>query len=405
MNANELNLLVVDDDAFQRRVNMDMLRALGVASICVAENGRQALERIQKEDDKSIDVVLSDLNMPEMDGLEFLRLLGQEQRNVALIIVSSLNSKLLLSAGKMAKLYGIVLLGVAEKPMRMEQLKELLAKHERVESRWRQPEVQMDFTLKEILHAIHLKQFEPFFQPKVDLKTGALIGAEALARWHHPEQGLVSPYAFIPKLEQSGNIDGLTFLMLEKAALACRSFRDQGYPISISVNLSLSSLDDTLLADNITQIVRNAGLDPQHIMLEVTESAAMTDVARALENLTRLCMNGFALSIDDYGTGYSSLQQLMRIPFSELKIDKSFVTGFAEHETQRIMVESSIDMAHKLEVKCLAEGVETQQDLDTLKAMGCDAVQGYFIARPMDAVSFVDFCSRHVPEAFSGTCS
>lgn len=395
MKTNELNLLVVEDDDFQRQMVVNMLRSLGATSICDASNGKQALEIIREANSNPVDVALCDLNMPEMDGMEFLRHLSQEQHSISIIITSALDSKLLASVARMTKMYGIKLLGAIEKPIMPGQLKELLSTYERSENKWQQSIATSSFTLKEILQGVRAKQFEPFFQPKVDLKTGRVVGAEALARWIHPEQGVISPYAFIQLLEQSGNIDDLTFLMLEKSAAACRLFHDRGRTLTVSVNLSLVSLEDSALAGKITKVVRRAGIDPQYIVLEITESAAMTDVAHALESLARLCMNGFALSIDDYGTGYSSLQQLTRIAFSELKIDQSFVKDFADNEALRIVVESSIDMAHKLRVKSVAEGVETRQDWDTLKNMGCDMAQGYFIAKPMDLVSFDEFCAGH----------
>lgn len=391
MKANELNILVVEDDDFQRRLVVEMLNSLDVRSIHEAGNGKEAIEVIRDKSGRPVDIVLCDLNMPEMDGLEFLRHLGQGHHNVAIVIVSALDSKLLLSAGKMTKMHGIKLLGIIEKPIMLGQIKELLEKFKRAESKWKQPEATVQFELEEILQGIREKQFEPFFQPKVDLKTGRVVGAEALARWIHPQHGVVSPYAFIPVLEQSGNIDALTFLMLEKSAAAAHVLQDTCRAITISVNLSLVSLDDPALADRITGIVRGEGVEPESIVLEITESAAMTDVAHALENLARLCMNGFSLSIDDYGTGYSSLQQLTRIPFSELKIDQSFIKDFSDNEASRIIVESSIEMARKLEIKSVAEGVETQQDWNALKAAGCNVAQGYFIARPMALAAFHDF--------------
>lgn len=394
MNTSELNLLVVDDDDFQRQMVVNMLHTLGATSVSDASDGRQAIEMIREAKCGAADIVLCDLNMPEMDGLEFLRHLGQEHHNVAIIIVSALGGKLLLSAGKMAKMHGIKLLGVVEKPILLGQLEELLAKYERTENKWLQSVATVDVMLEEILYGIQDGQFEPYFQPKVDLKTGRVVGAEALARWLHPEKGIIGPNVFIPPLEQSGNIGGLTFQMLEKSAAACRALHDMGYPISISVNLSQVSLDDIELTDKIGRIVGKAGIDPQYIVLEVTESAAMTDMSHALENLARLCMKGFLLSIDDYGTGYSSLQQLMRIPFSELKIDQSFVKDFPDTEALRIVVESSIDMAHKLEIKSIAEGVESQREWDMLMRLGCDMAQGYFVAKPMNMATFVDFCKK-----------
>lgn len=394
MNIANLNVLIVEDDNFQRNILINMLNSLGITSILSAGNGKEALDIIHAADSKPIDVALCDLNMPEMDGMEFLRHLGNRHRDIDVILTSGMDGKLLTSVGKMTQMYGIRLLGAIEKPVLLVNLKEHLLKHG--SSTQEAPQIAAkSFTLKEILLAVDADQFEPFFQPKVDMKTGRLVGAEALARWVSPDHGVISPYAFIPQLEQSGNIDALTFCILRKSAAVVRSLHDKGYLLTVSVNLSLVSLDDTALADKITQAVREAGVEPQYIVLEITESAAMTNVAPALENLARLCMSGFALSIDDYGTGSSSLQQLTRIAFSELKIDQSFVKDFADNKTLRIVVESSIDMAHKLLVKSVAEGVETQQDWDALKVVGCDTAQGYFIAQPMDVKAFSDFVANY----------
>ncbi|MDP3514308.1 MAG: EAL domain-containing response regulator, partial [Sulfuritalea sp.] len=386
MSFSDLKVMILEDDDFQRDVLVGMLGALGVAAVLSASNGRQALDIVRGPDAETIDVVLCDLNMPEMDGMEFLRHLGGGGQNIAVMLISALDSKLLASVGRMTQLYGIQLLGAIEKPVLLESLRERLLKY-RPSARKTPQAPAKSFALDEILEGICADQFEPFFQPKVDMKTGRLTGAEALARWIHPDHGVIGPHAFIPALERTGNIDDLTFRMLEKSAAALRVFHDKGNFFTMSVNLSLVSLDDTSLADKITRAVRKPGVDPKFIVLEITESAAMTNVAPALENLARLCMNGFALSIDDYGTGSSNMQQLTRIAFSELKIDQSFVKDFADNKDLRIVVESSIDMAHKLQVKSVAEGVETQRDWDGLKLVGCDTAQGYFIARPMDAMA------------------
>lgn len=389
-----LNLLVVEDDDFQRQMIVRMLRQLGASSIADANNGKKALELIRGGSTfPVIDIAFCDLNMPEMDGMELLRHLSQEHANIAVIIISAVDSKLLELVQRMAAMYGIKLLGAIEKPISLEQLMQLISTYTPARQEQTPTVVPEGVSLEEILHGIENDQFVPYFQPKIDMKTGKLIGAEALARWIHPDRGMISPYAFIPLLEQSGNIDNLTFLMLEKSVKACGLFEQAGYQIAISINLSRVSLNDPDLADKITQTVRRTGLDPKHIILEITESAAMTEKAHALENLARLCMNGFALSIDDYGTGYSSLQQLTRIAFSELKIDQSFVKDLSHQEPLRIVVQSSIDMARRLGVKSVAEGVETQEDWNTIASMGCDTVQGYFIAKPMDFQSFMNFAA------------
>ena len=401
MKPGDIKILVIEDDSFQRRIVINMLRSLGVSTISDAENGRQALDLLRSDETGAVDLAICDMDMPEMDGMEFLRHLGQQKSAPSIIILSTLDSSLLASVAEMSLAYGIHLLGVIEKPISMTQLESMIAKYApktKQTCAQQNPEntkVPPVFSLEEILAGVRAKQFDPFLQPKVDLQTGQLIGAEALARWLHPDEGVIPPCAFINILEKSGQIDGLTFLMLEKSVAASRLLRDQGYTMTTSVNLSLTSLSDTSLAKDIIQITRNAGVDPAQIILEVTESAAITDVAPALENLARLRMHGFGLSIDDYGTGYSSMQQLARIAFSELKIDKSFVKDFAKYHALRIIVESSVEMASKLQVKSVAEGVETQEDWDALKNIGCDIAQGYFIAKPMDLDSFIEFCKKY----------
>lgn len=397
MNSPELNVLVIEDDEFQRHIMSRILESIGIASVLHAGNGKEALEIIRGVNSKPIEVAICDLNMPEMDGMEFLRHLGQGGHNISVILTSALDAKLLSSVGRMTKLYGIKLLGIMEKPIQLSDLEALLAKHDNSSFLHEGPK-QNTYSLKEIMEGVESDQFEPYFQAKVDLGSGRLVGAEALARWLHPEHGVVSPGAFIPALEEARDIDRLTFRIIEKTAAACRDFHEQGHILAISVNLSLTSLDDTSLADRITELVRKSGLDPQYLILEITESAAMTNVAPALENLARLCMNGFSLSIDDYGTGASNLQQLTRIAFSELKIDQSFVKDFTENKALMVVVKSSIDMARKLNVKSVAEGVETKQDCEALKNAGCDTAQGFYISKPMDRHAFLKFMANYRPE-------
>jgi EAL domain-containing protein (putative c-di-GMP-specific phosphodiesterase class I) len=217
------------------------------------------------------------------------------------------------------------------------------------------------------------------------------MGAEALVRWRHPKHGVVGPNAFISLLEQSRKIDELTLPMLEEAVNACREWRECGLAPTVSVNLSLVSLADTAPAERLTGTVSAAGLDPIRFF-EIMETVAMTEVAAALENLTRLRMRGFGLSVDDYGTGFSSLRQLTRVPFTKIKIDQEFVQGCATNPSLRAIVESSVEMARRLGITSVAEGVETQEDGDVLKAAGCDVAQGFLIAKALDRNSFLEFC-------------
>ncbi len=395
--ANGLTVLVVEDDDFQRRTMARMLRSLGALQVMEARDGKQALAALLPP--ARVDVVVCDLDMPEMDGMEFLRHLGQTQNTASVIISSAQERSLLLSVEKMARAYSVRLLGAIEKPITRQALQELIAGYEP----WIEARAAGDvasLSLTQILHGMQEKQFEPFFQPKVEMATGRIIGAEVLARWRHPLYGIVGPQVFISQLEESGNIDELTFTMLTEAVDACSAWRESGLDLTVSVNLSLASLSDTTLAERIRQAVNASGLDPCHVIFEITESVAMTEVAAALENLNRLRMRGFGLSVDDYGTGFSSLRQLTRVPFTEIKIDQEFVKGCATIPSSRTIVASSVEMAQRLGMRSVAEGVETQEDWDVLKAVGCEVAQGYLIATPLERSSFLRLCTAGAESKF-----
>lgn len=230
--AGGMVVLVVEDHDFQRRTVARMLRSLGATEVLEAANGRQALQLLGDQV-APVHLVVCDLNMPEMDGMEFIRRLGESKRQVSVIISSAQQKALLDSVGKMTGAYGVRLLGVIEKPVSLETLRELIARHKLQKPSVPASKPSSSFSLKEILDGVRAKQFEPFFQPKVDLATRRTVGAEALARWRHPEKGLIGPFAFIPALEESRNLDGLTFLMLEKAAMACQSWRERGFDLSV----------------------------------------------------------------------------------------------------------------------------------------------------------------------------
>jgi EAL domain-containing protein (putative c-di-GMP-specific phosphodiesterase class I)/ActR/RegA family two-component response regulator len=388
MKIADIHFLVVEDHDFQRATLVQTLASLGARYVVEAANGHAALAMVQGQ---SIDIIISDLEMPGMDGMEFIRHISEAGVSVSIILASVHDRTLIASVGTMTEAYGINLLGTIEKPATAQKLEVLIQRHKsRVIPR---PEPRVVVSESDISDALSARLFEPVFQPKVDVATGRLKGVEALARWRHPKQGMVGPYAFIPALEANRRIDELTWIILDKAAASCRDWRAAGLDITVAVNLSLGSLTQVGLADRVTEHVRAQNIEPNYITLEVTETIAMTNIARALENLARLRIRGFGLSIDDYGTGYSSMQQLSRIPFTELKIDQSFVMRAIEKDSCRVMLESSLDMARKLRLQAVAEGVETRADWDLLKTMGCDAAQGYFIARPMPGAQIADWAS------------
>jgi EAL domain-containing protein (putative c-di-GMP-specific phosphodiesterase class I) len=245
--------------------------------------------------------------------------------------------------------------------------------------------------LEEIAEGLERRQFVPFYQPKIDIKSVRMVGVEALMRWRHPERGLVAPAAFIPAMEYGGLISTATFVLAENVLAHCKGWRGTGLDIPVAINVSVESLRDTGLPDRLEALTRAAGLTPAWLAIEVTETTAMTDIGHSLETLARCRMKGFDLSIDDYGTGFSSMRQLTRVPLSELKIDQSFVTGAAKEAILQALLETSITMARRLGLKTVAEGVETAEDWDLVARLGCEVAQGYFVARPMPGEQLVEW--------------
>src|SRR3954467_6992586 len=222
-----------------------------------------------------------------------------------------------------------------------------------------------------------------YFQPKADLATGRIVGVEALARWRHPELGLVGPTEFVPIAEQTGLIGPLTSHVLDSALRQVREWRLQGLELSVAVNLSARSFLDAQLAAEIPLLLERWDVDAGLLELEITESMLMIDPGRAKATLDRLSAIGLTLSVDDFGTGYSSLASLKRLPVDGIKIDKSFVMDMAHDPSDAAIVRSTIDLAHNLGLWVVAEGVENQESWRRLREQGCDLAQGFHVSRPL----------------------
>ncbi|HEX7642881.1 MAG TPA: EAL domain-containing response regulator [Burkholderiaceae bacterium] len=383
MDITDLRFLVAEDDDFQRRWLTIMLTNLGVKHIVEAADGLAALKVLQ---DRSapIDISVIDLNMPGMDGIELIRHIAKENHPGSIILASALDRSLLFSVETMSKAYGVDLLGTIEKPATPEGLLALLKAYAPRTDKHDASAKLPSFTFADVQRGLLNKEFEPRFQPKVDLSNGQVKGAEAFTCWNHPEFGYVSPSTFIPLLEEYGEMEVFAFQVIEKSVAACIAWHQHGHPISVSINLSPTCLANPAFADRIIDFVAAQDIEPQYIIMEVTESSAINNLPYFLESLARLRMKGFGISVDDYGTGHSSLQQLLRIPFSELKIDRSFVAGASANPDLETVLSASLEVCRKLNKQSVAVGVETQQDWDFLRKLGCTFAQGYYIAKPMD---------------------
>ncbi|MBI5756850.1 MAG: EAL domain-containing protein, partial [Nitrospirae bacterium] len=242
--------------------------------------------------------------------------------------------------------------------------------------------------ISDLRRAIDNNQLSLYYQPKIDLKTGDVTGVEALARWQHPAYGFIPPDQFIPLAEQSGLIKPLTLWVLNEALRECRARSDEGIKIGVAVNISARNLQDVQLPAQIAELLDSWKVSPDLLELEITESTIMLNPEVSMDTLKHLNAMGIRLSVDDFGTGHSSLAYLKRLPINEIKIDKSFIKDICKDSNDTLIVQATIDLGHNLGLTVVAEGVENQDVYDRLAGLGCDIVQGYFISPPIPAAEF-----------------
>jgi len=383
----QLRVLVVDDKAFVRTLTGRALQSAGVENVIYAVDGHEALSLI-KQAEPRVNLVFCDLMMPDMDGVEVVRHVAEMEQRPAFVFISGANAALLSTAADTARARGLTVLGSIEKPISIKAVRSMLARFDAVRPSKAAPKT-VSLTAADLQHAIEAGYITLHYQPKVNLRTRALEGFECLARWQHPDHGLIPPGQFVALAEESGLIKPLTDSVLDLALKQCAAWNKTGFVTKLSINISAFLLVDLGMPDGIAREASDHGLDPAQIILEITETGVVRDAADTLDILARLHMKGFALSIDDFGTGYSSMEQLRRVPFAELKIDRAFVNGAGQNQKAKAILQSSVALGHSLGLSVVAEGAETQEDWDLLDALGVDVVQGYFVARPMpvDAVS------------------
>jgi diguanylate cyclase (GGDEF)-like protein len=257
-------------------------------------------------------------------------------------------------------------------------------------------------TLEQLRHAIARRELICFYQPKVELATGRVTGAESLVRWQHPERGLLAPGAFLPLAEQAGLMGPITDEVLDQALAQCKRWRALGHDLTVAVNLSASTLLDATLITTVRRLLHDHGLPPSALEIEITENALMTDPERSGQVAQALANLGVGLSIDDYGTGHSSLAYLRDLPVDELKLDRTFITDVTTHTKHAAIVKATAELAHSLDLRLVAEGIETEDDWNTVRKLGADTGQGYFIARPQPPGDFTAWLSEQAP-AVDGT--
>lgn len=404
-------LLILDDDPLTGQTIANIATMAGVDARYVDEPSVffQQVKQWQP------DFIALDLIMPAMDGVQVMIELARLNCHAEIIISSGVGGRVLDAAARSAAEHGLNIAGVLAKPFSPARLRALLnhettadgqspalpVGHGSAAQAAPKPE---SITHKDLLDALEQKQITLVYQPKINCRTGLLTGFEALARWTHPALGPVGPDRFIPLAERYGLIDQLTesvmvqsLRWISQLPTQLDESADFDYlrrrlrEITVSINISASSLNNIDLFERMDEYCQSMGIRPDRLIFELTESCAMEDPISSLDILTRLRMKGFHLSIDDFGTGYSSMLQLARLPFSEIKIDKSFVMTAAESKESRTVIKTIIDLGHGLGLYTSAEGIESDETLEYLRSIGCDLAQGYAIARPMSPEAVLDW--------------
>lgn len=385
----QLRIMVIDDEPDMAQLVCDVAIDVGFE----AQQFHHAKEFMQQYSDEH-DVIVLDLMMPDIDGIELIRFLAQEKCTAQLVLLSGFDSGVLHSAQKLAEEQGLDFVGSMSKPFRFDQLQQLLADVYARPRKIIKQNKNFSFELEELKAACKNNDLVVHYQPQINIHTQQVSSIEALVRWQHSEFGVIMPGQFIEIAEANDMIDALTWCVLNQVVEQDHIWLDAGINLRIAVNMSAKVLKDLDLPDKLDKLVHEKHVSASQIILEVTETALMDELSKSLDILTRLRIKHFRLSIDDFGTGYSSLVQLHRAPFSEIKIDQSFVKDMEINKEAEAIVETIIMLAHKLGMTVIAEGIESKAVFDQLVVLGCDVAQGYFIAKPMPADELIDWINR-----------
>jgi len=394
MDMGKGRVLILDDEyAVCRSIEM-MVQQSGLESMSVTD----ATAFFQAVRDWNPTHIILDLVMPGMDGVEVVQQLADMGCTATIAISSGVGKRVLSAAQRSAAEHGLRISDVLPKPFSMSALNKFLhasrdAEAPSTENGKLRPEVYEVITMADVQEAIDQRQFRMMFQPKIDCLTRLARGFEALARWYHPERGLIMPDRFIPLAERAGLIGAITDQVVDLSLQWFSSIPVHSH-LSISINVSAKTLGSLDFPDKLQQTCRQYSIPSTQVILEVTETAATDDQLLALDMFTRLRMKGFHVSIDDFGIGNSSLALLARLPFSEIKVDRSFAMTASKSRDSRAIIKSTVDLSHSLDLRVVTEGVEDAETLDYLQEVGCDFAQGYYIARPMSGDQTLDWMSQ-----------
>ncbi|MEM9330881.1 MAG: EAL domain-containing response regulator [Pseudomonadota bacterium] len=387
------SVLVIDDDPTQIAILTAYFAGLGIHRIESANNAAMALSKILNEEN-TFDLIVSDLQMPEMDGLEFLRHLNAQKFKGDLVIMSGVEHNLLEHAAKLAKMHRLNLIGQIQKPLNKTSLEDVFLRVGTIESA-REKSNSLVLTQGDFITGMEDREILPYFQPKVDLRDGRIVGAEALARWKKPGVGYIRPEVFIEFASENGWIEELTIYLLKMTLEASLTFLRVNPNLRFAVNLAPSMMHQIALPDQLKSTIEAYGISAENISFEITENSILNLDASTLEVLSRLRIHNFDVAIDDFGTGSSNIQTLRDFPYSELKIDKSFISNVTKNAFSKETVNAAVALAKEQSMRIVAEGVEDVQTLEYVQSLGIEHAQGYLFAKALPEDDYLSFISEH----------
>jgi EAL domain-containing protein (putative c-di-GMP-specific phosphodiesterase class I)/CheY-like chemotaxis protein len=394
MTDNANRLLIVDDEPGV----VDFITAAAHQLDYTVASAGTAADFLTLVDSFRPSLIVMDLHLPDGDGVELLRMLVARGFKAPILIMSGVDERVLAAAYELGSSKGLKMYGTLAKPVLLGDLRMKLAAAQTTQKR--------TLDAEDLRRGIAAGEIVPYYQPKASLTERGWIvdGVEALARWQHPQLGVVMPDEFVPLAERTGSIGELTSSMLGAALAQVRAWNDEHLKLTCAVNLPPTLVTDLSFPDRVAALLARFSLDGSQLVLEITETATMQNPTMTMDILTRLRVKRIGLSLDDFGTGYSSLTQLYQMPFNEMKIDKSLVINVPHSREANTMVGSLIELGHNLGLKICAEGVENRAALDMLAILHCDRCQGFFISRAVpahDIPSLVSRWNRESPAASS----
>lgn len=377
-------ILAIDDTSRLQETLTGYLPSLDFL-VAGAVGGEQAHDILQTE---RFDAVIANHQLAELDGFSLIELVSSLNRAPAIILVCDDDPLVRQKIRDHAIAYSVNLLGTLSPPIDRDLLISTLSDVAQLGGSDSEA-AHTGINETEFMRGLMTDGLSPVFQPKINIKTGKVMGAEALARWSAPGGGLLGAGAVVKVAREKGYMDVLTYRMLELAMQQQGKWRREGKDVALSINTSSENLRKTDLADVVSGLADQFGVDPAMVRLEITEADFQVDDRVPLENLSRLHARGFGLGFDDFGAGFAPLMRLKSIPFDEIVIDKTFLARAEEDKTARIILETAIELAHKLGLFATVEGVETEAQLRLAKELSADVVQGYYIGKPMSASEFL----------------